>query len=690
MPLEQRQLRTLGLGLSFRPTPKSLDVHHVRTATDWFRRSFVFKRYFEAFTSSSGYKPNTRVKPVLPTIDAKVLDTVLKADPQIAPFLDAVRDQLCSAANISPLRNRLTRNNLPAADRQFLRSLRLNRKIVVKATDKNLGIAVLDTDWYCGQCDKHLLDTRTYSAISEMAATRLRDFAFTRIEAAVNHALANHAIDIRDKRFLLHRNPKANGEADHLVSFPLFYALPKVHKTPVASRPIVASHSFVTTAASVWVDSILQPHVRRIDTVLSDSLSLVRSLHAAPLPAVPSGHQRWMLTADVESLYPSIPIDDGIRAVGDLLGIQREPRPGLHRLVVDLLTVVLQFNVFACDSDRRRALSTNPTGPLPALKFYKQNRGTAMGTPTAVSFANVFMAAFFDKPVRAHPFYGPRIVKYFRYIDDVLMFIDLPFDHDPQTLCRHLNTVHANLRLNSTVSTSSADFLDVAVRAGEEWPLRVDTAVHQKALNRYLYTPAASFHPPPAKRALISGELRRYARLSSTAVAFYKTRALFFARLRDRGYTDRFLRPLFTQHTYQQLAQTDVLANTAIAAPAAPRAPTRHSTAHRNTTPLVFALEYTSYSVAVPIRRIIRDSAAAYGIQLAPNEPVIAHRRTPNLRHLLVSAQVAVPSVYSDSSGPGGHSLTLTRQISATVPQCRHPTNSLTAPPPAPSTSIFS
>jgi len=53
------------------------------------------------------------------------------------------------------------------------------------------------------------------------------------------------------------------------------YLLPKLHKTPVSVRPIISSHSWVTTRSSIWIDQTLQQFAFSRETVVRDTKDMV-------------------------------------------------------------------------------------------------------------------------------------------------------------------------------------------------------------------------------------------------------------------------------------------------------------------------------------------------------------------------------------------------------------------------------
>ena len=79
---------------------------------------------------------------------------------------------------------------------------------------------------------------------------------------------------------------------------------------------------------------------------------------------------------------------------------------------------------------------------------------------------------------------------------------------------------------------------------------RLKTRTYQKPLNVYTYIPSKSFHPSHTKKAFIRGELIRYIKNSSEYKDFRIIKALFWTRLRRRGYSSNFLQPIFESVSY--------------------------------------------------------------------------------------------------------------------------------------------
>jgi hypothetical protein len=104
-----------------------------------------------------------------------------------------------------------------------------------------------------------------------------------------------------------------------------------------------------------------------------------------------------ILCADVTALYPNISIDLGVTTVCNVI-TQLDIFPEKHvYFLIDLLTFVLKNNF--CTFDK---------------KVYHQVKGTAMGTPTAVTYSTIFLYG-----VEYSKLEKVNYILYTRYIDDV-------------------------------------------------------------------------------------------------------------------------------------------------------------------------------------------------------------------------------------------------------------------------------
>jgi hypothetical protein len=136
-------------------------------------------------------------------------------------------------------------SNLTPLQSYALRHLNLNQKIIIKPTDKNLGPAAMDMDHYILQVLKEHLLTNDYTQLSKDSARHKMETIQINLKELINqnqHQL-NKAELVYFQRSL---------KLPHRI--PIFYGLPKVHKTPVSLRPVVSTTNSFLAVFSVWLD----------------------------------------------------------------------------------------------------------------------------------------------------------------------------------------------------------------------------------------------------------------------------------------------------------------------------------------------------------------------------------------------------------------------------------------------------
>jgi hypothetical protein len=125
-------------------------------------------------------------------------------------------------------------------------------------------------------------------------------------------------------------------EDEHICKRPptgsAIYFLPKIHKNEQTScrtfpgRPNVATYSSVTYLLDKYITEITGHLLPLIPGSLIDTQDFLRKL-----PDNPVSSGSTLLTADVTSLYPNIPWDEGIIAATDInitnMNIHTQPRP---------------------------------------------------------------------------------------------------------------------------------------------------------------------------------------------------------------------------------------------------------------------------------------------------------------------------------------------------------------------------
>ena len=84
-------------------------------------------------------------------------------------------------------------------------------------------------------------------------------------------------------------------------------------KTPVG-RPIVAGYNWILAPVSIFAGHFLKEFYSKFDSILTDSLSLVKFLEN-----VKFDEDVFVFTIDFKSLYTTIPVDDALNSIKELV-----------------------------------------------------------------------------------------------------------------------------------------------------------------------------------------------------------------------------------------------------------------------------------------------------------------------------------------------------------------------------------
>jgi len=293
----------------------------------------------------------------------------------------------------------------------------------------------------------------------------------------------------------------------------------------VKSRPIAADHSSIMHNLSRLLAAALNMLVRQQPTVLQKPSNLLSELRAVQLDSSTEPDQIFLVTADVDSLYPSLNNHHRTLLLQQLPRLLQDQQGTVTLEQVQLPVHWLQQAI---------ALVLDHHYVSFEQRLFRQRRGTAMGTPMAPPYANLILALLEQDVIKD---FQEHLLLYRRYIDDILVV----FRGDANALRQFQTRLAQQLQLTLTwsISTSNAEFLDLAI-----WKLHDGLCyrTHQKTLNNYLYVPRSSQHPPRMFRGIIIGELTRYARTCAREEDFLQIAKRFFQRLRARGYPMSILR----------------------------------------------------------------------------------------------------------------------------------------------------
>ena len=599
--LTAQQSKILALGLKYVPS-RPVDPASLKRAYSQFERSNRLKYYFRNWASQTPHPFRQKSNWTPP-----------RASPQVEMYLERVREQT------SGLTLRAFKPNLTKPELRALTSLARDPTIVIKQADKGSGIVVEDTDGYIKDGIDHLSDHTIYRKIDSDPTIPLT----AGINNYVKYLHGRGIIDNTTRDYLTF-------QTDSMPRTQQLYFLKKIHKNPIAVRPIVSGCGGPTERISQFIDLHLQPFVPKVKSYIRDSGHLINILEKTKIPT-----NSILATIDVKSLYLKIPHKEGVEAVKNRLYYKNRESDAVSippGAMSDLLNIVLTQNYFQFNDS-----------------MYHQVQGTAMGTKMAPSYANLFMAELEERLLRNSPTV-PILWK--RYIDDILCIwpgSQQSLDHFTQ----FLNGAHPTIKFTCESSPHSVDFLDVTIYKGDRYRSTgtLDIRPFFKPTNKFQYLEFSSAHPRNMFRGLIKGELTRLLRACSDEAEYNKIKTKTLKLFRDRGYPSKLIKRVQDLVPYSNRQQ--VLAD-------------------RADTPCPFetflVVDYTPDLNVRELNKIIKPTTEEQ--QWIPR-PCLSLRKTKDLGRTLVRAKLKGARDPPQSTQP--INIKITPYFNGCSVPCRHP-----------------
>ena len=180
-----------------------------------------------------------------------------------------------------------------------------------------------------------------------------------------------------------------------------------------------------------------------------------------------------LLTADVESMYPSINIEDGLHSLKKALIKQQKEKHFNYNMtteeidfIIDLANWILKNNYFEFGLNN----------------FFHQIKGTAMGTPFAVTFACIYLTMIeIEVDAVLNDLYNFKPIFYKRYIDDIFaIFNNIA---EAKVFMHVFNSAkHDQIKLKLTHIGDKVEFLDIEIFKGRRFNEvnKLDSKIFQK------------------------------------------------------------------------------------------------------------------------------------------------------------------------------------------------------------------
>jgi hypothetical protein len=496
LPISPSMRMLLAKGTNFVPTPKLNKNILMNDLLDYKRRLEWRNHFWEEEKNSSVNNPEENILLKKFYIPKK---TILREEIIPPEVREKLKNMLRTAVinmNNLPLK---CKNNLTFEERKDLKSFSKQDTLMILPSDKNLGLVLLKKEKYNNACIQHLQNATAFIKIKCMGM----DIAYNKFIKQLQQTEGFCNLHPRIVTYLQEYKSTKNSN---------FYMLPKIHKLVLGWRPIIPSIGTWNYPFAKVVDYYLQPIVKQSTSYLKDTGDLIEEIKKLKNFQEDFTSKIWLVTVDVEQLYPSIPLEEAFNVTADLIKVHQ---PKLAKVLIKMLRKTLFNNVFSYNN-----------------QTYLQVNGVATGSPVAPSVANLFLASLEKGSIIT---WQAHLLVYRRYIDDIFIIFK-GSECELRKFQLEINSLHTKINLTWEVSLHKNIFLDLVVFKGDRYPQQLDYKVHQKQLNNYLYLPWVSSHPMHTKINLIKGEIKRYMRNCSRLCDYINIKKCFAYRLLRRGY----------------------------------------------------------------------------------------------------------------------------------------------------------
>ena len=483
--MPRRFLRLLSLGTSFIPTDTRTLKRQVELSLEKFQHSLAWAHMF-------GWSRRANDE-AYPLFRAKSGASDPELSPSVATYLERLKKLLVGKFDGLKHKRSFFIKEIEAFHRWA------KDDYVVKPSDKNLGLAIMTSDYYESLCNQYLIPSCLQ--VEDRSEKQIVAYLRYQIDLLLGAAKQKCWVSEEVATWLLESEAQAS-------SLPAFYVLPKLHKSPVAPRPIVAAHSCPLSACSKWLGKVVQPVLSVLPAYLRDSGHLVELIVRRTFPK-----DCWLLTYDISSMYPNMKLEQTLESLDFVLRRAYNGRlpswAPLCRGIVHLLFEECYMTY--------------------AGKIFKQREGIAMGTNAAPNLANAYLS-----PWEVRFSCDDDVLLYKRFIDDGFAVV-----RSKERALGIIRTLQeSGLEFNFQVSQASAIFLDLEISKGPLFDFcgLLQFKTYRKAMNRFLYLPAFSAHHPANIRSWIYAEILRIRNTTLLDSDFDQSVRFFLYNLARRGY----------------------------------------------------------------------------------------------------------------------------------------------------------
>jgi len=166
--------------------------------------------------------------------------------------------------------------------------------------------------------------------------------------------------------------------------------------------------------------------------------------------------------------------------------------------------------------------------------------------------------------------------------------------------------------------------LDLTIFKGQRWKSnqKLDIKSYQKPENKGLYLPYSTFYTFSCKKAVITGELQRLTRNSSSYENFLDSRNIFFKHLLNRGYPLNFIKECNNRINYEKRSEYLM------------------KKGKKDKNFIIFSAHYEPTAISYKIKETIEANWSTLGVFGKTFKPIVAWKKSNSLKDMLVRAKL--------------------------------------------------
>lgn len=296
---------------------------------------------------------------------------------------------------------------------------------------------------------------------------------------------------------------------------PKLYSLPKVHKPGGKMRNIVSNINSPSVKVAKWL-------VNELKNFPIESMAVRNSFDFVDkIKDITFEEDEVMISFDVESLFPSIPIPDALNALYTHLDKFDIPDDKMQ-VFLKSAKLCMSHNFFKFRD-----------------KYYQVEQGTSMGNPLSPLIAEVFMATF-EMDLKQKGLL-PRI--WYRYVDDIFAVVK------SNEINKTLDIINSQFEsINFTMEKEDDNklpFLELLVTKTSN---KVEFSIYRKPTTTNRYITNDSHCPMQHKLAAFHSLVHRLCKLPLSVSNFHHEYKFLKKLAIINGYHDRIIDKLIKKH----------------------------------------------------------------------------------------------------------------------------------------------